>query len=431
MAGLTAAALAPSRESFVAPKTFSGTITVRKSANALSVQEISDYRLAVSRLAKISAENQADNRGFQWIAGIHGIPQGRCKHGVSAFALWHRPYIQLYEQALQDAVTTTFVPYWDWTKDRSIPQIFLDETWVNPDTGQTEANPLLGQPMNGGTVTSRDPGTSDQLVPNAALVTQALLATDYDAFSPDLENPHNQIHGWVGGSMSVIGTAAFDPLFWSHHAFVEYVFCQWQDAHTAAVEPADVTSSDLIPFGVTVDQIWKYKALGYVYESDIATTLTLSNPTPTGSLKSGMTVTTLSLRNVDPDFNRAELRFEGLTPPEGTFEVRVFANQPKANANTSITDNPSYLGSQHFFGHGGCFGAPGHCDPIDRDIFDLRPKHHYDPIRVRLNVTKRLRTLLLRAEPTEVPLTLVVVDQDGKDVEDSGLYFEGLTIVVR
>ncbi len=431
-------ALAPERDSFVANATFSGTVTVRKSANALTPQEISDYRLAVYRIAQISAKVATDDRGYQWIAGIHGMPQRKCKHGRPAFALWHRPYVQMFEQALQDVVPTAFLPYWNWTRDLAVPQIFLDATWQNPDTGKTEPNPLLGQPMHGGALTKRHPKPAAGLRINRHLVSQALLATDYDAFSADLENPHNNVHGWVGGDMGSIPSAAFDPLFWAHHCFVEYIFCQWQDAHTAAPEPADVTTSDLSPFGVTVDKIWYYKHLGYAYEPAGSEPLALSGVAARGPgaaaanvLRSGAAVASFALENVEPDFNRAELRFEGLTLPEESFELRVFAGAPAADAATPTDANPHYLGSQWFFGHGACVGAPGHCEVVERDIFDLRPKHHYYPVRVRLNVTRRLRALVLQQVSGTLPVVLVAVDPDGKEIAEPGLRFEGLTLVVR
>lgn len=433
MAALSA--LTTTRRSFVVQKAVGGTVTVRKNANFLSDEEVANYRLAVYRAAGISADTLSDSRGFQALAGIHGIPQGLCQHGTPAFALWHRPYVQAYEQALQDLVPTTFVPYWDWSNDTAIPQIFLDPTWDNPDSGATEANPLLAQPVNGGALTTRRPGTSADLARMAPLVAQALLASDYDAFAADLENPHNQVHGWVGGTMGFIGTSAFDPLFWSHHAYVEYVFCQWQDAHTAATQPSDVSTSQLTPFGVTVDRIWKYRDLGYVYEAADASTLALGGaiaPHSDGaSLLSGSVVASFALDRIAPNFNRAEVRFEGLTLPEKTFELRIFANEPNADASTATLSNPHYLGSQFFFGHGGCFGAPGHCEPVDRDIFDLRPKHHYAPVKIRLNVTERLRASIAQLAPRRVGITLVAVGSDGKDLSDPGLHFEGLTFVIR
>jgi tyrosinase len=356
--------------------------------------------------------------------------------------------MQGYEQRLQDVVAGTFVPYWDWTTRRAqeegIPQIFLDETWDNPDTGQTEANPLLSQPTTliNRDPTQRDPGDLSQLVPLRDDVQNALLAPDYNTFSPDLENPHDSLHGWVGGSMGNIGTAAYDPLFWSHHSFIEYLFCQWQDAHTEAQAPT-IDPRDLAPFSVTVDQIWSYQNLGYAYEPDNATDLQLAGVSngpgaaAKWTLRSGATVASFPLHTVQPDFTRAELRFESLTPPEDTFSVRVFADQPDANAGTAREANPHYLGTRYFFGHGECGGAEGHCDPVQRDVYDLRPRHHYAPVRVRLNITRRLRNFIHETSGPQhggagnAPITLVVVDRKGKEIEDCGLHFEGMSVVIR
>ncbi|MEA2787493.1 MAG: tyrosinase [Candidatus Eremiobacteraeota bacterium] len=450
MAVLTA--VAPERETFIAPNPVRGATTIRKSVYAMSDVEVTAYRLAVYRLAQISEQAVHDQRGYQYVAGIHGLPGRFCKHHVAGFALWHRPYMQGYEQRLQDVVPGTFVPYWDWSTRRAqregIPQIFLDETWQNPDTNQEEANPLLSQPTTlvrgGGGPTTRDPQGPSGLIELRADLQTALLAPDYNTFSPDLENPHDSVHGWVGGSMSNIGTAAYDPLFWSHHAFIEYAFCQWQDSHTEA-QPPFMDPRDLAPFSVTVEQIWNYEKLGYTYEPDNATELQIagvSNGPGAAAgytLRSGATVASFPLHTVDPDeFHRAELRFENLTPPEDTFAVRVFADERGASAATPTNGNPHYLGTRYFFGHGECGGAEGHCDPVARDIYDLRPRHHYAPVRVRLNITKRLRALIRDSGGPQkavgsgdAPITLVVVDRDGNEVEDCGLHFEGLSVVIR
>jgi tyrosinase len=260
--------------SFLARKVVSGTVTIRKSVYALTAKDVQRYRLAVSRIAKISGESVHDHRGFQYVAGIHGLPGRYCKHHRSAFAVWHRPYVQRYEQMLQDAVPDAFVPYWDWTthtaQTEGIPAIFTEPTWKNPDTGKTEPNPLLAQPKSliGRGATSREPNPPAQLAPLRALAHTALLAQDYHAFSPDLENPHDQLHGWCGGDMGLVATAAYDPLFWSHHAFVEYLFCQWQDSHPEALAPT-IDARLFAPFSVTVAEIWDYHKLGYAYGPEL------------------------------------------------------------------------------------------------------------------------------------------------------------------
>jgi tyrosinase len=440
-------AVAPERSTFISPVTVSGTKTIRKSVYASTDQEIQNYRLAVYRIARISKQSVQDNRGYQYIAGIHGLPGGYCKHNSPAFAIWHRPYIQGYEQRLQDAVPETFVPYWDWTTRRAeqegTPSIFTDETWQNPDTGEEEPNPLLSQPkaLINGDPTSRQPQPFSDLVPLRALVQRALLAPDYGSFTFDLENPHNGLHVWVGGDMSQIVYAAYDPLFWSHHAFVEFAFCQWQDAHTDAVPPL-LQPQDFAPFSVTIDDVWDYRKLGYSYLPDNATDLRVAGmPAGPGAaaantLRSGVPVASFPLHTLDPDFTRAELRFQGLTPPEDSFAIRVFADLNAADVNTTVDDNPNYLGTRYFFGHGECGGAPGHCEVVPRDIYDLRPTHHYAPVTVRMDITSRLKAFIARRKaPSEgsgnAPITLVVVGRDGKEIGESGVYFEGLSIVVR
>jgi tyrosinase len=445
MAVLTA--VAPERSTFIAPTTVSGTNTIRKSVYALSDTEVLNYRLAVYRAARISAQSVQDNRGYQYVAGIHGQPGRYCKHNKPTFAIWHRPFIQGYEQRLQDLVPETFVPYWDWTTRRAeqegIPKIFTDATWTNPDSGKIEPNPLLSQPMAliGSGATTRSTQPLANLLPLRDLVHSALLAPDYGSFTFDLENPHDLLHIWVGGSMSVIAWAAYDPLFWSHHCFVEYVFCQWQDAHTDAVPP-EVTPQDFAPFSVTVDQVWNYRKLGYSYLPDNASDLQVAGlPVGPGAatsnkLRSGVPVAAFPLHTIDPGYNRAELRFDGLIPPEDSFAVRVFADLNDASVETATDDNPHYLGTRYFFGHGECGGAPGHCDAVPRDIYDLRSAHHYAPVQVRLDITRRLRALIgqrtASTDPAgDAPITLVVVDRDENEVKESELYFEGLSVVIR
>jgi len=438
-------ALAPNRRSFVAKKKVGGQITIRKDVRDMKDQDVINFRAAISMMAARSANVQTDTLGYQFLASYHGIWQNLCQHGTPAFALWHRPYMLAFEQTMQDLVPGVYLPYWDWTSQFEIPSIFTDATWTNPATGNVEPNPLLAQPMNGGAPTQRDPGTAADLQAFAPLVAQALLDSTYDAFSPDLENPHNQLHMWVGGDMGSVSTAAFDPLFFAHHSFIEYAFCQWQDAHPAASPPGDVPPSSLTPWA-SLAELWNYHSLGYQYEQYSPPPLNLTGavqPVPTAgnsldaavldrpTLASGDTVTHFSLGEIDPEFHRAEVRFEGLTPPKDSFTVRVYVNEPKANAKTKTNGNANFLGAQGFFGHGQCFGDAGHCDPKPRDIYDMRPKHHYDPVKVRLDVTRPLRALVAAgAKLDDAPVTLVVVDSKGVEIPECGLHFEGFSLAI-
>ncbi|KAJ5560514.1 hypothetical protein N7513_002913 [Penicillium frequentans] len=70
-------------------------------------------------------------------------------------------------------------------------------------------------------------------------------------FAVPLEKPHNGVHLAVGGysmpdkdpdrpsypgsngDMGENDTASFDPIFFFHHCFVDYIFCLWQGVHEA------------------------------------------------------------------------------------------------------------------------------------------------------------------------------------------------------
>jgi tyrosinase len=141
------------------------------------------------------------------------------------------------------------------------------------------------------------------------------------------------------------------------------------------------------------------------------------------SLKSGATVTSFSLDRLEPGFERGELRFEGLTLPRDSFEVRAFLDEPHANAKTPTEGNPHYLGTQTFYGLGPEAEkyAPGARE---------RGEGQFAPQQVRLNVTDQLRTFLAKAgRKQNVPVTLVAVDGDGKEIREPGLQFEGLSLV--
>src|SRR5258708_35442104 len=76
------------RKSFLQPVAATRNVTVRKSVYDLSAAEALALRKAFAALQAIS-----DNRGYQYVAGIHGLNQYLCPHGSPMFLVWHRPYV--------------------------------------------------------------------------------------------------------------------------------------------------------------------------------------------------------------------------------------------------------------------------------------------------------------------------------------------------
>ena len=60
-------------------------------------------------------------------------------------------------------------------------------------------------------------------------VAGALKQKDYKKFSDALSGVHGAIHNKVGCVLRPPQSAAYDPVFWMHHSFVDKVFAIWQE----------------------------------------------------------------------------------------------------------------------------------------------------------------------------------------------------------
>src|SRR4029434_6079258 len=79
----------------------------------------------------------------------------------------------------------------------------------------------------------------------------------------------------------------------------------------------------------------------------------------------GVLVADVSFRPTSPEegrFTRADLVFSGVDHSETSYEVRVFLNNPAADASTPRTPKHGSAGRLVVFGRAGCFGDEGHCE---------------------------------------------------------------------
>jgi tyrosinase len=106
---------------------------------------------------------------------------------------------------------------------------------------------------------------------------------------------------------------------------------------------------------------------------------------------------------------RADLEFHGVDHSKASFEGRLFINNATAGPDTTTDDANGYAGSFWIFGHGGCAGAEGHCEPPrERRAFDFRPPHQLIPVSKRVIVTERLRALVAPGADFTVRIVPVV-----------------------
>jgi tyrosinase len=64
-----------------------------------------------------------------------------------------------------------------------------------------------------------------------------MKATNYVDFSQRIWSVHDTLHVWVGGTMGQVDWAAYDPLFFAHHANVDRAWRIWQAAHPRGQSP--------------------------------------------------------------------------------------------------------------------------------------------------------------------------------------------------
>ena len=127
------------------------------------------------------------------------------------------------------------------------------------------------------------------------------------------------------------------------------------------------------------------------------------------------------------DFQSAEIRLHRVPQLNRSCFVRAFLNSPGANASTPVRNNPDFAGYLAIFGHGSCYGGPGHCDlpPAQARAADLRPRHHNTPRNHRIDITDAARRALESAEHLQI--TLVVIGADYQE-ETELLKLEGVTL---
>ena len=66
------------------------------------------------------------------------------------------------------------------------------------------------------------------------------------------QKPHNKVHVSVGGSMAHVATAAYDPIFYLHHSFIDFQYAYWQELQKlrlrSELAPVDAVDREMPPF---------------------------------------------------------------------------------------------------------------------------------------------------------------------------------------
>ncbi|HEX6652558.1 MAG TPA: tyrosinase family protein [Thermoleophilaceae bacterium] len=391
---------------------------------------------------KMQAISASDNRSWVYWAEFHGFNRYECWHHARSgpgtgqlfpydlFLPWHRAYLSFFDNAARDQNEDAILPWWDWTDSQShasgLPAAYTGG-------GQSlQSGPMPAINGEAERRTTRNPGQPGALPTVAQIyddVTGIIALTDFRDFSNQLQDVHDRIHGWVGGDMGSIGTSAFDPVFWAHHAMIDRIWYQWQLRHGVNNIPPEYLGLALFP-GLTVQQVLDVHALGYDYATgavaggtgdtevphgvggadadsgDMPTEGETEEPTPTTEGEKYESAS-LDVGALDTDIYRADIEFYEVDHAGASYEGRVYLNNPDADAGTARTAEAGYAGSYHVFGHGGCLGDEGHCDVEPRRPYDPRPAHPLTKAKKVVRATDAVRAAIERggnAKVTVVPI---------------------------
>ncbi|WAR12283.1 TYRO-like protein [Mya arenaria] len=205
-------------------------LRIRKEYRRMSDLERATFHRAVNML---KADTTVAPNMYDALAAIHQGIMTTAAHGGPNFLGFHRVYLLMFENALRQKIPSVTVPYWDST---------LDQPMFNPTRSVIFTNSFLGNPFGmvrtgpfaGWTTLSgpliRNSGQSGQLFSSAQIarilsnVRVAQITEPNAHLNTSLEFLHNQVHIWIDGQMGSLETASHDPIFWMHHAYVDYVW---------------------------------------------------------------------------------------------------------------------------------------------------------------------------------------------------------------
>jgi tyrosinase len=174
-------------------------------------------------------------------------------HGTSLFYPWHRILLRQFELELQKMDPTVTIPYWDW--DTSKSPFSADFLGGDGDAQQGQRVITGAFAFSGGKFSVRvwddfpgDPhypwlrremgDSANAYLPTHPKVVDGLNKAPYwpgpSCFERVSEGSlHNPVHNWVGGNMAD-ATSPNDPVFFLHHANLDYLWEQWKVLHPTA-----------------------------------------------------------------------------------------------------------------------------------------------------------------------------------------------------
>ncbi|MEA2988352.1 MAG: tyrosinase [Alphaproteobacteria bacterium] len=205
-------------------------VRIRKNAQTLSPAERDRF---IAAMGTLNGQGAGRFRDFR---DMHVNAATAEEHGNVGFLPWHRAYLLDLERELQAIDPSVALPYWRF--DQPAPSLFTRQ-FIGTSNSAGRVQFAAGHPFenwrtDGVTGIVRSPDFAANEAPSGLLTEEETLNLAappnhvYGNFVPMEFNPHGNAHTSFGGSISKIGTAAKDPLFFLLHANVDRLWAKWQ-----------------------------------------------------------------------------------------------------------------------------------------------------------------------------------------------------------
>jgi len=169
---------------------------------------------------------------YDVFAAIHtGIAVASAHNGAN-FLGWHRVYLAVVEEALRKYNPFVSIPYWDSSMDFDMLDPTNSIIWSEELLGNGDGFVTTGPFANWLTppLLARNIGGLSSLISKEVIWNILTRCETAEIVTPtavpmyNLEFAHNGVHSWVGGQMGGTNTAPEDPVFFLHHAFIDYIW---------------------------------------------------------------------------------------------------------------------------------------------------------------------------------------------------------------
>lgn len=239
---------------------------VRKEIRDMTAQELAQFQAAIQELRLVGPGNPWEE--FRDLYMRHSMHS----NGGPYFLPWHRVFLRKLEQKLQQRDCGITLPYYDFTTDignfdESI--IWQPNYFGGENVDDCVPDHPFGAPGSWRPCIKRK-FNHDIKLPTLVELALSLASDDYTEMSRCIESYISYVHMYIGGDMAT-SAAAYDPIFYSIHAYVDMLYWWWQNKGSNKFKyPASFSNIPMIPFGMPPSAVLDLEAdlcVTYVWPS--------------------------------------------------------------------------------------------------------------------------------------------------------------------